>query len=914
MVEKHFISPTAPLPKLAAKWFADKYADRLTADFPSFDGIVAIVPTREAARNFRNALLQECRARKIEAFAQLNVSTLEDALAKFDAEREPTAAQARAIWLDILSGKDLRSLAGLFPNEPPVRSDFLNVADEIMFLHKTLAENLTNIAEAAEIMSDSPDSDRWGDLAALESEFLAASAGKGLASRVFSLKTSVKRFAQSDFREAAIMGVPDASAIMKAFVEEAEAERKKISVAVFSDSGNFFDDLGAPAEKFSEQNLCVCAENIRVFSDIEAEAEAAANLAVRIGKDARKILAISCEQKESADAFAEALNAVGINAANLAADTFAKSAVADLLRALSRLSEDDSFANIRAFLSNPYVLRHAEADFSKGAGEVFKDADFLFSEILPSGARQARDTLNFRAQKSAAFEKIKYLGDLFESALSAAQKISRSENPADEIALFIFPLIGGGLCEREQTARDVAAEALAEISAAQKLSRVPFEAAEVFSMALGNLSAARFKTELPEDRIALQDWMEIFWSSKPHLLLCDMNDGIVPLADSNGMFLNDSTRKKLGLRTQAARRARDAYMLETLCASRKNGGAVTVCVPNRNLNGDPLAPSRILFQTDDLAARVKFLFAETRERGAAAHYVPEWEISVPAKAFDEDFSATKINSYLNSPWEFYLRHVLKAEIFDAGQNEMNALQFGDLFHSVMFSFANSGVKDSFDEREIADFLGREFDKISVARYGKNPRAQLRMQFENMRRRLISCAPVQAAHRKTGWRIKSAETPFEFELAGEKIVGRYDRVDVNDSNGFTLLLDYKTVDKATAGIAKDSHVREFSSEGLKHFEWKNLQLPLYKMAALSQAPSARVACAYFVAPKDVSSATIDFWDADAETLESAQKTAIEAIANIRAGRFELDVKPEYENFKGLFGIDFETLRNVVRFRK
>lgn len=318
------------------------------------------------------------------------------------------------------------------------------------------------------------------------------------------------------------------------------------------------------------------------------------------------------------------------------------------------------------------------------------------------------------------------------------------------------------------------------------------------------------------------------------------------------------------MRNRQLRRARDAYMLDALVQSRAGvGGAVSVCVPQTDGRGEPLAPSRILFQTPQLPARVKMLFAAVKQSDKPSKPAPEWKLRVPNKRFEGGYSHTKFAAYMKSPWEFYLSYVLKMEKVDAQKSELDAAQFGTLFHKAFFKFAKSAAADSANADEIRRALLDAFDETAIDAFGRRPRAQVRIQLENLRNRLSACAEIQARHRAAGWRITAAEKPFATEISGEKFSGTFDRIDENESDGSLLVLDYKTYDKCRRGVARDSHLK-MKTDGA--IEWESLQLPLYARALREERPDTKISAAFFVAPKDTASTQVDFWDnvADFET--------------------------------------------------
>ena len=180
VIERYFIKPVESLPKACAKWFVEKFADRLERRPASFEKILVLTPTRNAAKNVKNAVFAECLSRGIDAISQLRAGTLEDELARNGTDRdEPQSTLARAIWTDILGSRDLSEFASLFPAETPKREDFASVCRQFMFLQDALAENLLTISDAAKKLADTPDAARWNELAALEKIFAERVAKRG---------------------------------------------------------------------------------------------------------------------------------------------------------------------------------------------------------------------------------------------------------------------------------------------------------------------------------------------------------------------------------------------------------------------------------------------------------------------------------------------------------------------------------------------------------------------------------------------------------------------------------------------------------------------------------------------------------------------------------------------------------------
>ncbi|MBP3358802.1 MAG: PD-(D/E)XK nuclease family protein [Opitutales bacterium] len=917
MIERKFISPLGTIPEISAKWFVDTFAEKLTQVPVSFSDVLVLVPTRASAKNLREAILGECFAREVYGVCELNIKTLEDELTEYQKQTNAiTAIETRATWIASFQDAPLENFTGLFPFTTPSRNDYSHLAKELEFLQNTLAENLQTISSASDKLADSPDNRRWQDLKQLEIIFNNKVQQGEKLTRIQSLKSAIEKSTQSgNWKHVVVIGNPDASAVLKEYLTQLDSNGTQITIVIISDDKNAFDEYGTPIpDIYSEVNLSVEDSDINVYIDVKKQAQAIVNLAKAYDEKAYDVIAISCDQKKSIDIFRSEFAKNSINAISLEAESLEKTELFNFISCLYAYYGRPNFKNFLNFVRNPIVLKNLESISKHSATDILADLDFIAEESLCSNVAQAKSTLYARInptdsqndRTTSAFIKIKYLRTIFDFA----EKCLNANKSASDLLDFISEILPEELSEKNQLAHSVLLECVENIVKAEEFAKIKFSIDEVFSIIINYIKSVSTKIDLEDKRIPLQDWMEIYWSTKPQLLLCDMNDGIVPLSNSDGKFLNDLIRKKLGLRHQYLRQARDAYMLDTLKKSRKNGGAITICVPRQNLSADPLMPSRILFQTENLAQRTQLLFKTPTINDSQQPYTPEWNLNVPTKKFKGKYSATKLNTYLDSPWQFYLQYVLSMGIVETQNDEMDAMQFGNIFHKILYKFAVSNIKDSIDEKEISDFLLKEFLSIENEMFGTTTRAQVRVQLENLKNRILACAKVQVEHRKQGWKILYAEKPFEIELCGQDFTGVFDRIDINENTGQYLVLDYKTYDRNFSEITKSKHLQEINDEVF----WKNLQLPLYVCVANVILQSNNIICGYFVAPKNITQTSIDIWEDVCKYQESALDKMMEIITSIQLGKFAPEVRPTYDNYNSVFNLNFDILKEIVKFEK
>lgn len=211
------------------------------------------------------------------------------------------------------------------------------------------------------------------------------------------------------------------------------------------------------------------------------------------------------------------------------------------------------------------------------------------------------------------------------------------------------------------------------------------------------------------------------------------------------------------------------------------------------------------------------------------------------------FSATRLNSYAQCPWQYFASYVLKLEPILQPERRLEPVARGIFIHDVLFRFytslreqAGGAVKlVSFEESQLQtlldDCIDTEAGRVDIRR---PPYPMLwKIQLTEMRRQLwnyisrqrIDAGEVASTYFELAFglssdRLESADPASTTEPiavttpAGDvKLDGRIDRVDIveGDSGRAVSVVDYKTGSLPSSGdIAKCEH----------------LQLPLYIDAA------------------------------------------------------------------------------------
>ena len=922
-----FITPQVPLPDCVAGWMAQAFGEKIKHPPADFLDTLFVVPAHRAGENVRAAFLQKLAQGGAAGALSLQFKTFEElfdwALAGAPALSHPAQWCA---WVQTLADARKEDFPELFARRKPEPAEISDFVGQIEALQGALTENFHTIRTAAQALEASGFSDPlWTDLGALEDLFHERCRAFGQPSRAQALMLAARNPPAHPWKEIVLVGHAELSRVQSVFLSAlantCAGEPARLTTLVFADDSQkrLFDEWGVPTQKFCERELELDAADISVCADVRAQARRISELAAGYGRAARGALAIACEQEQSAPLLQDALHRdAALEARAAEGCTLALTAICSLLRRLELCLRQGTFLNVRDFLNEPCVFTFVEQRFDLPLRELQKALDHAQKDLLPANVSEAcalleRGRVGESEQK--AIEALQWarriLGELQTGdTLKALEHLLEQWCGAFERT--------GAFAEQERRACELARQTLREIARTrQRMEIVP-----VVKYLIQTLKAAPAR---PRDAhaLVLENWMGVFWSRAPHVVLADMNEGTLPMALGGGAFLNDSLREHLGLRTAKLRHARDAHMLEALRRSRSGqGSACHLLCPQRSLKEDPLKPSRLLMQTaiDALPARIKLLFGTAAKEGRRPSFAAPWKLKARRVGLEKKtLSVTALKDYLNSPWQFYLKHVLKARIFEAQKAELDAAMLGTLYHGAWQAFFTDGPKDSTDVEKIAVFLTAEFQRLLRENFGEKPNAFVRLQSRGIEQRLAAAARVQADWRAQGWRITDVELPCELQLGGWTLRGKIDRVDERD--GRRMLIDYKTFDSIDTNEAMRRHGHfafRSKEDGTppELLRWTDLQLPLYVCAYARECPVDKdlLSAAYFLTPREAAKSVIEPWETITHYLGSALERARDVLTQIEAGNFAPAGKPPYDDYEPVFGLDEEQLArlNLVEF--
>jgi RecB family exonuclease len=555
---------------------------------------------------------------------------------------------------------------------------------------------------------------------------------------------------------------------------------------------------------------------------------------------------------------------------------------------------------------------------------------------------------NLERSNKTAFDPLTALDCFAKDHLPAhldERRLSKDEKAADVRVIFnlaeqlIKPLVSeaGPLAQWSSAFRDVleAVYGGRELDRAQPVDRCLYAALEHLRDALDSLANvpgdlqpqmdARQACRLVLDGLAgegiapppaanaieLLGWLDLPLDDAPALVVTTFNDGWVPSTNSADTFLPNRLREALGLLDNDRRLARDTYALSVLLASRRD---LKLIVARRDAEGNPLAPSRLLFaaEPDVMVDRAQRFFGELppfpprRNLLAPSGDPPRKSLLAPPRPKPlgkpiSELSVTRFRDFIACPYRFYLRHVLALESLADQAAELDGAAFGNLIHQVLEQFGRAEdaaeSRASSDPQRILAYLEHQLDRIAAARYGpKQARPAVLVQMELGPMRLRAFADWQAQRTRDGWRIVFSEdsedrreklrAPFEVDGQPFDLCGRIDRIDYHESARKLCVIDYKTDDRG------EQPEKTHRQEG----RWTDLQLPLYRhlvrrvKLGVKVPDDAGIELGYILVPRDLAAVGLALADWDQAMLESADETARQIIRAILAEQFWPPVSP------------------------
>jgi len=241
---------------------------------------------------------------------------------------------------------------------------------------------------------------------------------------------------------------------------------------------------------------------------------------------------------------------------------------------------------------------------------------------------------------------------------------------------------------------------------------------------------------------------------------------------------------------------------------------------------------------------------------------------------ERGFSATSLNNYLRSPWDYFYRNVLRIPETQAvhmqfGTAVHNTLEFVTSYHTRVQSFPSVSEIEKKFQRELRKLpIGKE----EYVRLHEKGFAALIVYIENLQKTL-------PAHTKEELKLRVHLATGLPELPEITLTGKLDRIDL-DANGQALrVVDYKTGKPKTRNVIEGN--TKTSDGGYKR------QLVFYALL-LSLYDDERYKCSTgvlsFVEPDSKGNIQEETFVITKQEIDSLKLEIIQAVSGIIAGSF------------------------------
>jgi ATP-dependent helicase/nuclease subunit B len=788
-----------------------------------------------------------------------------------------SSADALMAWIEVLQATDRSTLPYLFPNGKQGEFTF----EEAKRLAETLFELRDELGGSAQgldfagvaALPKNPEKSRWDDLATLEAGYRDVLTRRGLKDHN-DLRSELAR--GNDKPEGVthiwLVGLTDPQPLFITALERLQDHFAiQAIVGADADEAANFDQWGRPLpEAWADRRThwADYAQSVHVTGDAPGALKKLRTLlGDKLPTDGVHAVC-ACDREVDAPKIAALIHSLGADAVNPLGVAHGSHGLHHAIRAWSRClgGQEPDFEALREALRIPDLVRITTGGATPVAfTELNQQLDVADRTMLRGGVSEVcaqiaslpKPVDDFRQQ--ADYETMQKLPARLEALLKLRDE--QMALPWQDALVATISLLTVGKKLREDDpdgafaieVAETVIETAKEIQAAYEAGKTELTHEQLIGLTLDAASTQRHRRSDAQEAVNLPGWVEAPWDPVPHMILFGLNDHLIPRVVHAHPYLPASLRALAGLPTNEAVFASAAFTFEQLWRRRLGHGWLDVIVPQQDADGNPLRPSRLLFQAPDesLGSRVSHLFADAPNSDAqpyweisdAHKFVPLAEASGAARVL-KSISATAFKTYLADPAEFWLKRALRMDEVKHGSIELDAAGFGSLAHGALEIFGNDNLDKAItDHSEVHRQLMACLEKHVHAHFGNDPSTAIRLQVEAARGRLTAFVETQAKMAAEGWVIKAVEGDLpEDDSLGINIIGSFDRLDFNTRTGEWRVYDYKTFNYAKnptnthtatghAGEPFIAEVRKRNKKGedtgeMKLIRWKDLQLPVY----------------------------------------------------------------------------------------
>ena len=809
-------------PALAAAvdWLIERFSAAGQLDLQK---VVLALPGGRAGRRLLEILVAEAERRQLQLCPPRMVTAGKLPELLYQAKRpfaEPLTQQLA--WTEAFRRGDPylhEAIALKLPAENDLAAR-LSLGETLAGVHCELAGDGLNFADVAERgcrLKGFPASEiaRWKALAEIQKHYLAILDGLGLWDMQTARQVAIDRKECRTEARVVLIGAADLNRSQRMILDQV-ADRVTALVFAPEELADHFDEHGCirPAAWLTHK-VPISDAQIEVAEGPADQAEAVVRaIAGFEGRYNTEQIVVGMADEQIVPEVEQRLRRCGLPVRYGVGTSVSRSAVFRLLAAAADYVESSSFSALAALVRHPSI--HEWLLTKAIPGDWLSEMDRYQGEHIPralgspwQGEGRSREAV---AKVYATIECLcrPLQTDWADPVLSFLAVIFGQESLRSEV-------------EPDRTVRivyDQIREALVEQHAVPAALTPAVAGLDAVRLVLRQIEGGNVPPLPDAGALELLGWLELPLDDAPAVVVTGFNEGRVPASLNSDVFLPNQLRRELGIVDNDRRYARDAYALSVLAASREE---LRLIAGRRSAEGEPMLPSRLLFTCDDraVAGRVTTFFDDKkrprRPRIDAGRLRPGVEESLferpkplPLKEKIQSMRVTEFKDYIACPYRYYLGHALRLEKLADEAVELDGAGFGTLAHEVLSSFEKDPDVAAAREETIAKYLDAQLDATVLSRFGKAPSPAIRVQVEQLRRRLHRFARWQADWAANGWRVEWVEgrrvgcESLPEEREAEIVVdaqptalhGRIDRIDVQPSTGRRVIIDYKTSDTPT----------------------------------------------------------------------------------------------------------------------
>ncbi|QNN24578.1 hypothetical protein HED60_20645 [Planctomycetales bacterium ZRK34] len=914
-VARHFLKPDAHALPQAADWLLQQFG-------PDQAAVTVVLPGRRAGRRLLELLVEAAQhaGRLLIPPRITTVGSLLDQLCVIDQPAADAVARQQA-WIAALQDTPADQLAEFLPAPPPVDqlAAWAAVADQLDQLHETIAANghdFAVVAERGESIPDFTDELRWAALADVQHRYFAALQSAGIVDPHHARIAAVESNQLAAAGPIVLLAVVDLSTLHRRVLQQLDVSVTALVHADESDADRF-DDLGClRIERWEHAVVPLDDRQVELVERPTDQADAVVRTidGYQGSYPPEQITVGVCDDRVQ-PYLIQRLRAFGLPVRAAAGLDMARTRPVRLLKIIADWLDRRLFTDFATLLRHPDIEDHLRRALVNPAIESWLTLmDRYLSDHLQG--RLSSDWLGDDAQRA----QLKRISDAVEALIEPL--IDESPRPLSQWAQPIADTLCAVYAHRPLNRFDEADRLVVEtcdrlrglldamIDLPAGLDR-PVRATAALRLLVKHAERLAAVPPDPSDAdaaIELLGPLELHLDDADALVITGFNEGFMPSSINADAFLPDALRSRLDLPDNRRRYARDAYALSAMLRS---GRRVKLVTGRITTEGDPLTPSRLLFacEDDEVPARVKRFYEPRAEPPAI--FPPSGELSggitpfvvpPPPRPLTKPITklpVTAFRHYLECPYRFYLRYALGLKPLDDQATEMDGGTFGTLAHDVLGAFAHSEAATSVQADTIQAMLNQTLDHVSRRKFGDDPLPAVRVQIEQLRQRLAGFAQWQAGWAGKGWRIATDQVEqrltIGFDVDGEpmQLVGRIDRIDVNETTGACVVFDYKTSDRGDGPDITHS----------KRGEWTDLQLPLYRHLVRAAGITSEVQLGYILLPRDRKRITHELAPWSAGDLDIADEEARRVIRAVRAEQFwPPSDPPAFDDYAAICGVE------------